>query len=438
MKQWIRYSLLTLVMACYGIPVQAQAQSDAAWQQLTPNIVVGGSVRLRYEMKQDFAFGAAVASNTQDYWLHQLRLHMQWQPSDKVLLRIEGQDARIHSATLTHNINNEATPNIFEDHFDIHQAYVDVFLLAGDSTLRMGRQKLNLGVQRMVASLEWVNTARVWDGIRWTSQFNAHDIDIFATQLVPVNPTAANNHDNTGSRMFNSRFNGIYYSNAMMDKTKVELYLLQRLESKVSDDIRTLGLRVAYQEDIYDADAEWMSQSGEFGGMTHDAFAYHVGMGMKVAWMATHIGVAYNFGSGDSDATDNQHQTFDNLYPLNHAYYGFMDFFSLQNMRNAELVLKSKLSKNLMLRTAWQGFWLDNEDTDAWYNAGAKAVRTATTDVDSSVGQELDLTLIYKLAQYKMKIVGGYSRFFSGDYIQATGSRSAEADVLFVQVKWNI
>jgi len=417
----------------------AQASDLAAWKAPTPSIEVGGSLRLRYEMKQDFGFGSTAASNTQDYWLHQLHLHVKLQASDKVDVLIEGQDARIHQATIDHSIDNTATPNIYEDHFDVHQFYVDVHTNGGDTTLRFGRQKLNIGALRLIASLEWVNTARVWDGLRITHAMNNDKLDVFATQLVPVNPTAANNHDTTGSRMFNSRFNGLYYTNqSWADDIQTELYVLQRQEDMVQDDVRTVGVRLAYAADGYDADLEWMSQTGEFGGVNHVASAYHVGAGMKVAAMNTHIGVAYNFATGDTDPTDNQHGTFDNLYPLNHAYYGFMDFFSLQNMRNAELVAKTKLSANLVLRSAWQGFWLVEEDTDAWYNAGAKAVRTATTDVSPDVGQEIDLTLIYKVSDMKMKVVGGYSRFFSGDYIKETGVSSAEADFVFMQVKVSI
>ncbi|MDQ6989026.1 MAG: alginate export family protein [Mariprofundaceae bacterium] len=442
----MRYSLVMLA-ALSVLPMQVAAEQTPLSAQ-PPQLIeasgsameFGGSVRLRYEVKQDFGFGSTAASNTQDYWLSQLRFYMKWQASDKVNVHLEAQDARIHQAFSDHSISNTSTPNIFEDQLDIHQAYVDVHLNGGDSTLRIGRQKLNIAAQRLIASLEWVNTARVWDGLRWTSHFadNQHTVDVFITQLVPVNPTAANNHDTTGSRMFNSHFNGIYYTNtSWLADLQSEVYLLQRQESMAQDDIQTLGIRLAYQQGDYDADMEWMNQSGEFGGMNHQASAYHLGAGMKLKALATHVGIAYNFASGDSDATDNQHQTFDNLYPLNHAYYGFMDFFSLQNMRNAELVAKTKLSKNLVLRTAWQGFWLDEEDNDAWYNAGAKAVRQATTDVASDVGQEIDITLIYKLPKQKMKLVAGYSRFFSGDYIKQTGVSSAEADFLFVQSKWS-
>jgi len=143
---------------------QTNDASQQHWQNVTPNLSIGGSSRFRYENKQNFKFGAATASNSQDYVLQQLRLHMLWKASSHVDMFVEIQDARIYQAFHHHVINNRKTPNIFEGHADVHQAYVD-FKDTHGNWLRMGRQKFNLGAQRMVASLEWVNTARVWGGI---------------------------------------------------------------------------------------------------------------------------------------------------------------------------------------------------------------------------------------------------------------------------------
>lgn len=51
----------------------------------------------------------------------------------------------------------------FADNLDIHQAYLEYDF--GAAALRVGRQKFNLADQRLVASLEWANTARVYDSV---------------------------------------------------------------------------------------------------------------------------------------------------------------------------------------------------------------------------------------------------------------------------------
>jgi len=409
------------------------------WQQLSPSLRIGGSARYRYETKQDFQFGAPTAANSQDYWLQQLRLHMLWQVSSNVSLFLEGQDARIFQGFSGHVINNRKTPNIFEDHIDIHQAYLDIKTHGMDesSRIRIGRQKFNLGALRMIASLEWVNTARVWDGVRMTSHFDKHQtLDVFSSRLVPINPTGLNNHKTTKSRLFNSSFHGIYYTNKkqLIPHTQLELYALLREEPTAGDRVFTWGSRAAYKQGAWDADYEVMLQTGSYGNLTQRAYALHFGAGYTFDTMQTHISAAYNFGSGDSNSKDSSHQTFDNQYPLNHSYYGYMDFFSLQNMHNIEVVTQTNIAQTWKLRAAWQGFWLAKPGTDAWYNAGAGITRSASAGASHKVGDEIDITLKHTFPVISSTMYIGYSHFFTGAYIAQTGS-SKDADFIFTQLK---
>jgi len=148
-----------------------------------------------------------------------------------------------------------------------------------------------------------------------------------------------------------------------------------------------------------------------------------------------HLGLAYNYGSGDSNPADGTHQTFDNLYPLNHAYYGYMDFFSLQNVHNAEAVLSWKPDQQHKFRLAYEGFWLVKAGTDAWYNAGGGAIRRAVTSTSSYVGSELDLTLSTRFTSWPIATLVGYSHFFAGSYIQQTGT-SRDVNFFYVQAKY--
>jgi len=400
---------------------------------------IGGSTRYRYEAKKDVQFGASTAGNSQDYWLQQLRLYMLWQPSSHIGLFIEGQDARIFQGFRGHVINNRKTPNIFEDHLDIHQAYLDIKTQNGneESRIRIGRQKFNFGVLRMVASLEWVNTARVWDGIRMTTKLGKqHTVELFSSRLVPVNPLLLNNHKTTKSRLFNSSFHGIYYTNKQqfLAHTQFELYVLLRKQARVGDRVFTWGNRAAYTQNAWDADYELMLQTGSYGNLTQRAYALHIGAGYRFDRLPIHIATAYNFGSGDSNAKDGTHQTFDNQYPLNHAYYGYMDFFSLQNMHNVEVVSQSTIAQSWKLRIAWEGFWLAKPATDAWYNAGVGVVRPASAGASHKVGDEIDITLKHTFPAISSTMYLGYSHFFTKSYIAQTGS-SKDADFVFTQIK---
>jgi hypothetical protein len=128
--------------------------------------------------------------------------------------------------------------------------------------------------------------------------------------------------------------------------------------------------------------------------------------------------LAYNFGSGDSNPSDGKHGTFDNLYPLNHPYYGHMDLFSLQNVHNLELSYTKRLGKGVQVNAIWNAFWLAEEDTDAWYNAGSVPIRKATTDVDAYVGNELDIIVRAPLFSGRVSLLAGVSVFLAGSYLE--------------------
>ncbi len=435
MQAW-RWRLVFLgLMACFGAGPARAEPADAP--SLFPEVRVetGGSLRLRYEWKQGFSLGRAGAVDPQDYLLSQLRVHLGIHRGERWRLLLEGQDARLHSAFLRNTVDDRKTPNIFADRFDLHRGWLQLGWRAwGGGQVRAGRQKFNFGRQRLVASLEWVNTARVWDGLRVTQSLGAkRTLDAFASRLVPVRPRAFNSHAFTGNRMFDSQFHGLYLTDrGSLPHQQLELYALLRRNRHAGDRVQTWGLRDEYRHAGWDAEAEIMLQTGSYGFLRHRAWALHAGAGraLGAGW---HLGAAYNFGSGD-DGSPGTHRTFDNLYPLNHAYYGYMDLFALQNLHNAEAVLRWRHGQQT-LRLAWEEFWLDHPGSDAWYNAGAGVVRPGRPGVSSHVGGELDLTLARRFPAWHLDALLGFSHFFAGGFVRDTGP-SRDANSMFVQGKY--
>jgi hypothetical protein len=378
--------------------------------------------------------------NDEEYLLTQARVNLNWTPAGRASVFIELQDARIFGEE---GINQDATPNIFADDVDLHQGYLKLDLSSGQLPvdLTVGRQKFNLGAQRLVSSLEWVNTARVWDGVRLdVGRTNERTFNAFASRLVPVDPGELNFHKTTGSRMFNSYLYGAYLTDfGAIPGGRLEAYWLLRHEGDVEDDVQTLGGRMTTTSGALDVEVEAAAQFGTFGGETHRGYMVHSALGYTAADLnGSRFGVAYNYGSGDGDSGDGTHSTFDNLYPLNHAFYGYMDFFALQNLHNFEATFNTVFGGGFAARVAYQGFWLVQENTDAWYNAGAGVVRPApAADVASHVGGEIDITLRRSFLQGQVAVEAGYGRFLAGEYVRDTGP-SEDADFFYLQTKLSL
>ena len=148
-----------------------------------------------------------------------------------------------------------------------------------------------------------------------------------------------------------------------------------------------------------------------------------------MAWKPR-LGFEFDYGSGDSDPTDGEMKTFDNLYPTNHLFYGYIDFVSLQNLNDYRFQISAKPHKKLKLQADLHMIYLDTVK-DSYYSVARAVVRTATRDVDDHLGNEVDLTADYKFNDY-LNMGLGYSHFFSGDYLRDTGAND-DADFFYVQ-----
>ena len=387
--------------------------------------------RARYESKQDFNF----SGGEQTYTLSRLRLDFGYRLSDQSNIFVRLQDARVfgESRTGVPPVNDSAVPNIFADQLDFNQAYYEHDF--GAVTLRAGRQALDLGDRRFVGSQEWVNTGRVNDGIRFTIDGGeSRQIDVFFSRLVAVDPNSLNDQVTVGNRYLDSEYHGIVVGERHGTDRQFEYWYLYRGNSDLDDQVHTIGARVVRQAAPWRFELQGAWQFGDFDGLDHNATMLHTSVTRDLD--AGSLTVSYSYGSGDDDPNDDKHRTFDNLYPRNHPVYGHMDLFSLQNVHNIELAYLRPVSERLRLRAAVNGFWLDDANNDAWYNAGRAPVRRATSSADSYVGSELDLMLTFTLIPNQLSLNTGLSRFFGGDFLDDTGA-GGDADFFYLQLSYS-
>ncbi len=414
------------------------------WHQITPTLTVGGSLRLRGEDQSNFRFGSGAPSDDESYVLHRLRVHMAWTPTETLSFFFEVQDTDIHHEN---DINDEAFPSLFADSFDLHQGYMDYKSSWSGLpyTLRIGRQQLDLGSERMVSSLEWENTSRVFDGVL-LSMGSTDDwtLDLFVTRAVATRPGNFNDWEKTGNRYADSDFHGLYYSNwKLLSDTRWDAYLFLRDQDDFDDKIWTIGTRTESDWGRWDGSFEFAYQTGDFGTgigpgfpeLDHRAWMLHLGVGYHPEWMAnSRIGLAYSWASGDGNGLDTDHDTFDATYPSTFDRYGHMNFFSLQNMRDLELSYETPMLEKGTLRVAFHMFWIDEPDDDFMYDANLVPRRIAgVLGADSDAGNELDITFQYPFWNDRVMMLVGYGHYFAGNYIDDTGIEDDDANYLFLQ-----
>lgn len=316
------------------------------------------------------------------------------------------------------------------DNTDLHQGYIQ---LGGDDySLRIGRQEVNLGDQRLLGAFGWSNNGRSLDGIRLTTPaFAAGELDTYILK--------------TGTTAQESTLFGLVYNWKNVNNWKPSLYLLHK--DSAGGDTVVLGhiSKVAFS-DAFSGDLEINLEDGNSAGADLNAYAFHIGVkyvkpDTKNFW----AGLEYNLASGD-DGTGADVETFDQIMPTNHNKYGFIDYQGWKNMENIHLNIGGAFSEKTKGNLDINLFDL-NESKDAWYGASGAAnifsgvtMKDATGASGDDVGTEIDLTVNHIITS-TLNLEVGYSRFITGDFVDnvlaGSAVKSDDADWLYIQLLKN-
>ena len=366
---------------------------------------------------------------------------------------------------------------------DLHQAFVFV----GNHkefpvSLKLGRQELVYGDQRLLGHLRWNNNARTFDAskARWQNRF--FGVDVFTGGLV------YNDHNNLNQSNSQDRFSGAYFNFPTVAKNEiVEAYVFnRRVERGIAtdnwtgvsapfrfpgaQDLYTAGLRIRSKPLAYDAWDYGVEVMHQFGYRTAVAPAATVAVALAApaldqdAWGTViqggytwtehswqpRLGVLYSYASGDKNSADGSSETFQNLFATTHLHYGYMDLNSLQNLHDVRFVLSAKPRANISL-AAEVHFQQLARTTDFWYNVAGVPRNFTGAAVGSgggyrinptysrSLGAEVDLIAAWTFKPYA-QIEAAVARYFRGDYIKQSLSSvgSKDANYVYVQLTLNL
>jgi hypothetical protein len=203
------------------------------------------------------------------------------------------------------------------------------------------------------------------------------------------------------------------------------------------EDRYTVGARFASAPKPFDFDVEAAYQFGQFGDQTISAWSVAAEAGYTIADCPTapRLYIGFDAASGDDGDGEGNFGTFNQLFPLGHAYFGYIDVIGRQNIIDLHPgveftpIANAKYAKKVTVRTDYHLFWRQNED-DAVYNvlAGAASsppqagiLRAAGGSDETYVGSEIDVLINWQVDRHLL-LFGGYSHFFAGDFIEDTGA----------------
>ncbi len=395
---------------------------------------VGGEFRFRLEAETNKDFDTSIRSQD-TFQLYRYMLHFDFKYRKLARVFIQGISAFDEDRNL-------AKRAIDENQWDVHQLFADVRPLGENVplTVRVGRQELQYGKQRLVSPPDWPNVRRRFDAVKvfWTDK--DWSFDVWYAKPVVVKRQQGDDWDEEYD------FYGAYFTYVGIPKHGVDLYFFAsdntgdraNPNGNTGDESRyTLGSRFWGETGPWDYEAELAGQWGHWAGDTVQAWNWTVGGGYTFAELPwkPRLGTGFDWASGDEHPNDGKVGTFDQLFPAGHVYFGYLDLVGRQNITAANVELSAwPVAKKVKAAAAYHAFWL-NAHRDALYSAaGTAGRRDPLGGAGEELGHELDLTVVWNVDVHS-SLLFGYSHFWDSSFVTATG-RSEDPDLLYVQYQF--
>jgi hypothetical protein len=362
-------------------------------------------VRHRFEGRDNFDF------NTQNddkllFHLLRTRINLSYSHEDFLKFFIQLQDSRLFE--FESQDPSKRAP--FEDELDLRQGYI--FIKKSSFSLKIGRQELSYGDERLVGGFNWSNIARSFDAVKGSIFGDKFNLDLFFARVVKIENKKFNRWNEEDN------FYGAYGTLKFFKFADIDLYYFFR--EILSEN--TVGTRIKGKRGNLNYLLEFSYQFGGKAPYSISAYALALILGYKFNLpFSPYFEFELDYGSGDDNPNDSTLKTFDNLYPTNHKFYGYMDRASLKNLMNIKFRFSFKPLEKLFIQTDVHLLNI-NEPLDALYAANQKPIRISTQEeISKFVGINFDFISKFLLTE-NLKFLLGISHFYPGDYLKETGS----------------
>lgn len=391
MKTKILFTVLFLVALMSFSNVFAQLSFD-------------GELRPRSEIRDGFRVLRDSASKTATLVSQRSRVTLNYK-SDQFNTKISLQDVRVWGdEKLKQDVASTA----------LHEAWAELKIIDSLS-LKIGRQELSYGNERLLGSVNWLQQAVSHDAAVAKFHYNGFTADLG----ISYNQT----HDTILS--------GTYYSyNKTNYKSLDFLWLSKKINTLtltalvIGDNFQkakdtsytrfTYGGIVDYKLGSLMSSAHYYMQSGKtVTGQDIDAYFFNIDLVYALGKLKPGAGVEYFSGNDNSDPTNKKSNAFNGLYGTGHKFNGNMEYFlNPATTKNAGLVdiyfsASYKASDKLSCKADYHYFSIQNDYLNS--KTGQK--------IDKYLGSEIDLSFKADFSK-EVSLLMGYSFLSAGKSLE--------------------
>ncbi len=404
-------------------------QYDTVYKSKESRISFGGEYRFQFQYFKNEDWGEAPQKEyTAPY--HRLRLHGDLQIGKTI--RGFGQ---LVSTTVA---GKEIIRSVDENRLDVSQLYLDFKLMKSMPALnlRVGRQELLYGSQRLISVREGPNNRLSFDAVKASFKKSPTQIDLFLAYPVRNRPG-----------VFDDRFNkSTHIWSVYVVKNQVPLfqnldiyYIGFENKNRVAHSLTTpelrhsVGLRFWGNTRAFQYDIELVYQGGKKEEEKISAYTASANCSYHFKTISLHpkVGLKTELISGDKSPADNKTGTFNPLFPRG-AYFGLAALIGPVNLIDLHPSIEVELLPKLSFTADYDIFWRYSI-ADGLYGADAALLFPAAPG--KHIGNQLGLTVEY-IPMEKLNVVAELTYFKSGHYLKAVSrGENIVFSAITVQVK---
>ena len=308
-----------------------------------------------------------------------------------------------------------------QDTLDLHQGFVETTVKRANAafTIRVGRQELAYGSQRLISVRERPNVRQSFDAIRAILESQSWRIDAFASR--PVTTAAGIFDDAPDSRR---ALWGVYAVRAeTAAHSDLDLYYIgyrrapATFEQGTANEVRhSVGARAWRDGAQADYNIEAIAQFGTFGDSRIRAWTVASEAGLRVgAGTSPRIGLRADITSGDSDGNDRVLGTFNAMFPRG-AYFGLVSPVGPANHIDIHPQVTFAPRRNVAITGRWLFLWRHQTTDGIYSNAGILLRRAMNNErfVGQSPGLEVELTTAHRVA-----FTANLAAFSAGSFLKS-------------------
>ncbi|MBO9729701.1 MAG: alginate export family protein [Chitinophaga sp.] len=391
-------------------------------------VSIGGDIRYQYQWFQNENWGESPPDHD-GFILTRYLVHADVHAGKNFRTFIQMQSSLANGKAY-------APSPVDENQLDLHQAFADIIMPLANKQgliLRVGRQELLYGSQRLVAVRDGPNNRQSFDAIRLLYTRPNWKTDLFFSHFVRSQQKIFDDGFNK-----NTKFWGIYaVRNKIPFFRNVDVYYfgLWKNNTKFDDgagkELRhSLGSRIWGNSNGWRYDIEGLYQFGDFADKTIAAWTFSVNTGYKFqdTRLKPEIGIKTELISGDKKYNDDKLQTFNPLFPRG-GYFGLVSIIGPANLTDIHPSLTLDLSSKLSLNMDYDIFWRYSAH-DGIYGPNVALIYSGKTSDHKFIGKQLSANLEYTPNNF-LYFRGEFTWFQAGDYLKDVGPGK---DILFTAI----